>query len=297
MNMNESISINTILLCTVNVLFTIAGTFSNSVVIISFWTSSQLRKKPCHFMILVLSCFDLAVVTVTHPLIISSAIELFNGDYNRAHEHDQIRRFIKTCLYGWSMLALLIMTIERFLGLTYPIFHRTSVTKKRLLYLLAFVWSSMNTLLVLSFRDQVISYTTLITVYMAICLILSLSLNVKMYIIAKTRQRNPIVPAGRETTDGEENKKRFKNISTCCLAFASFCISSFPGMLLTGLRSARKIPEDDAHSLLFLWCVSFVSMNSTFNCLIFFWKNAILRCEGIKIVNRLRRSMNLPRTS
>ena len=275
----------------------IAGTFLNSVVITSFWTSTQLRKKPCHFMILVLSYFDLAVVTVTHPLIISSAVELFNGDYNRAHEHDQIKRFIKTCLYGWSMLALLIMTIERFLGLTYPIFHRASVTKKRLLYTLAFLWSSMNILLVLSFRNQVISYHILITVYMAICLFVSLTLNVKMYIIAKTRRRNPIVSADRESTDGGESKNRFKNISRCCLAFASFCIFSFPGMLFTGLRSAKKIPEDEVYSLLFFWSVSFVSMNSTFNCLIFFWKNTVLRYEGIKIVNRLRRSVNFPRTN
>lgn len=295
MNMNESIlTINTILLYTVNVFFMIAGTFLNAVVITSFGTSSQLRKKACHFMILVLSCFDLAVVTVTHPVIISSTVEFSQGKYSHAHVHDQVKRFIKTCLYGWSMLALLTMTVERFLGITYPIFHRTSVTKKRILYLLAFLWSSLNILLVLSLRDQVISYNTLIIVYMAVCLFLSLSLNVKMYIIAKRRRRNPKVPAGRES-DGEKN--RLKKISTCCLAFACFCISSFPAMLVTGLRSRRMIPDGEMYSLLFLWSITLTSMNSTFNCLIFFWKNAVLRCEGMKMVNRLRRSVNLPRAS
>ena len=56
-----------ICLCVVNGFFTLAGIFLNSVVIISLWKSSQLRRKTCYFMILVLSCFDLGVVMVGHP--------------------------------------------------------------------------------------------------------------------------------------------------------------------------------------------------------------------------------------
>ena len=118
--MNQSDLIDTILLCTVNVLFMLAGIFLNCAVIASVWTSLQLRKKPCYFMILVLSCFDLAVVTVTHPLIISAAVKL-------SHEDDiyyRVKRFIAVRLHGWSTLALFMMTVERFLGLTYPFFHR-----------------------------------------------------------------------------------------------------------------------------------------------------------------------------
>lgn len=120
-------------------------------------------------------------------------------------------------------------------------------------------------------------------------------LNAKMYLIAKTRPRNATVHAVTATSRAAENgiKRRmehFKNISTCSLAFVCFCISSFPAMLVAGLRSARKIPEDDW--LVSLWSMSFVSMNSTINCLVFFWKNPILCSEGVKLVNRLRRSLN-----
>ena len=37
-----------------------------------------------------------------------------------------------------------------------------------------------------------------------------------------------------------------------------------------------------------LWSSTFASMNSTFNCLIFFWRNSILRREGLSVVNALR---------
>ena len=61
----------------------VAGIFLNSVVIISLWRSSQLRKQLCYFMILVLSCFDLAVVTITHPLLIVSTIYFSQEEINK----------------------------------------------------------------------------------------------------------------------------------------------------------------------------------------------------------------------
>jgi hypothetical protein len=33
-----------------------------------------------------------------------------------------------------------------------------------------------------------------------------------------------------------------------------------------------------------LWAKSIVTMNSTFNCLIFYWKNKLLRVEGMRLI-------------
>ena len=136
MNPNNFGKINTLFLCLVNVTFMVAGIFLNTVVIISLRRSSQLPKKLCHFMIFILSCFDLAVVTVAHPVIILSTIFLSNE--GRSELLEQMRYNISGNLYVFSTTALLILNIERLLGLTFPLFHRTSVTKKRLLILQAF---------------------------------------------------------------------------------------------------------------------------------------------------------------
>jgi hypothetical protein len=46
----------------------------------------------------------------------------------------------------------------------------------------------------------------------------------------------------------------------------------------------------DKQFLLFsLWSGTFTSLNSTFNCVTFFWRNSVLRREGMKIVNDFRR--------
>ena len=69
--------INLIFLCVVNGFFTVAGIFLNSGVIIGLWKSPQLRRGNCHFMIFVLSCFDLLVIIVAHPTIILLSIPSF----------------------------------------------------------------------------------------------------------------------------------------------------------------------------------------------------------------------------
>ena len=123
-------------LCVINKIFMVAGIFLNSVVIISLWRSPQLRKQLCYFMILVLSCFDLAVVTITHPIFIVSTIYFSQGEIDEIRE--DTRKSICFAVYGSSLFALLTLNVERFLALTRPFFHQASVTKTRLLRFQAF---------------------------------------------------------------------------------------------------------------------------------------------------------------
>ena len=60
-------SVNLIFVITLNILFFFSGICLNSLVIVSFWRSVQLRKKLCYFSIMVLSCCDLLVVLTTTP--------------------------------------------------------------------------------------------------------------------------------------------------------------------------------------------------------------------------------------
>ncbi len=98
--MELSYFINLIFIFVLDILFFVSGTCLNSLVMLSFWRSSQLRKKLCYFMIMVLSCCGFV------PL-------------------------------SFSLLALLVMNFDRYLATYYPIFYRTSVAKGKLLILLA----------------------------------------------------------------------------------------------------------------------------------------------------------------
>ena len=128
---------NVVFLCIINIFFMVAGIFLNSVVIISLWRSRQLRKKLCYFTILVLSCFDFAVVSIIPPLLITSTIYYYFDEIDKSREERRVS--ITYMLCGLSVTALFTLNAERFLALTCPYFHQRSVTKTKLACFQAFM--------------------------------------------------------------------------------------------------------------------------------------------------------------
>ncbi len=242
-------------------------------------------------MILILSCFDLAAVTINHPVLILSTIS-----WSMKTLHEEIT-IIWSCIFnpiaGFSMISLLTLNIERFLALTYPFFHQTAVTKKRLVLFQAFWMIIILSLSPLVYVYEVIIRNILITVFVLVLLFLFIYLNYKIFIIAKSKRKDDrVTPASTATASGhQERKKRkinLKNISTCSLAVACFFICSSPLIIYSVLRFTETL-TNVRHGWLFnLWSATFVAMNSTFNCLIFFWRNSILRREGMKIAKCFR---------
>ena len=117
--------------------------------IVAHAQSSPLRKKLCHFMIMVLSCFDLFTVTTNYPGVLLYLISWLMGDYDLLLTMGIYLKYsIVFCVF--SVLALLVMSIERYLGAYHPIFHRTSITKRRLLTFLAILLIITTALYIIS---------------------------------------------------------------------------------------------------------------------------------------------------
>ena len=287
--MQKSDIFSVVFLCIINIIFMVAGIFLNSVVIISLWKTSQLRKKVCYFMILVLSCFDLAVVTITHPILIASTIYFSKGEI---HICKDTRNYIFLVLHGSSLFALFTLNVERFLALMCPFSHQASVTKTRLLCFQAFLTVIIVGLspVLLHFNAKMFA-NIVVVVFFLLLLFVFIYLNYKMFKIAKSKREDERVFSTTATSMDENRKTRIlnlKSISTCSLAVGCFIFSSFPQILCSALRLASALSE--RQFLLFnLWTIMFISVNSTFNCVIFFWRNSILRREGMKIVNAFRR--------
>ena len=283
----ESSEMSSVLfLFVINITFMVLGMFLNFVVILSLWRLTALRRKLCYFMILVLSCFDMAVVTVTHPFLIVSLINFSEGKTNRIV--DELRIVISFFLYGSSMFALFTLNAERFLALNCPFFHQASLTRRRLIFFLSFL---MVTVLGLSSSlcfNRKTSANIFTIVFHCVFLILFIYLNYKTFKVAKSKRDEQRNASTSSTTTNEARKEwmlNLKNVSTCSLAVGCFFVCSCPQIIISSLRLASQTSYYDRQVYLSnLWSCTFASLNSTFNCLIFFWKNSILRQEGIKIV-------------
>ena len=276
--------INLIFIFAVNVFFFFSGICLNSLVILSFWRSVQLRKKLCYFMIMVLSCCDLLAVLTNNPLLAFISMSSLTGklDVNARWAHISLRW--ANVFLGFSLFALLVMNFDRYLATSYPIFHRTSVTKRRLLTLLATLIIVEVILNVMCVNDFVISNQVHVVIICIVVFPPMLFMNYKLFLVVRKSRKNKRISS--------EIKKTFssKNISSCLLVVACVVVIFIPVGVYIGLTiKSRKISYTlDNASLAMMWSVTIASMNCTFNCLIFYWKNKVLRTEGLKVLKSIK---------
>ena len=277
--------VNAVVLCVVNAVFTFAGIFLNSVVILSLW-SSQLRKKLCYFMILILACFDLAVVVIVHPLIILEIISFWEttSSIGSVLVNDLI-----PYLFALSCSALLMITLERYLALVHPFPHKRFVTKGRLMIGLVVIQLPFSIIIVLRLNglDLPFQIAFLFAVmYLVLCI-----LNFKLFHIAKTVGKRAVVILGN--LDGSESDSRnvemkkvkvslasLRKISTCLLAVVCYFVCNVPSIVRFGLIHISTDQRHLHNIIMKNWAETFLALNSSLNCLIFFYKNSVLRRHG-----------------
>ena len=276
--------VNLIFILVVNILFFFSGICLNSLVIVSFWRSVQLRKKLCYFTTMVLSCCDLIVVLTAHPVTALVTMLWLTEKMNVYTGWLLIYYKLSHAFLGFSLLALLVMSVDRYLATHYPIFHRTSVTKKKLLTLFAFLVIIGKIVVVMSANNLVIPREAGLLILGIIFIAPMVFINYKLFTVArKSRRNNGMSP---------QIKKSFslKNISSCLLVLACLILISIPSLVYIVLRQTSKKTELtlDITRLARLWTNTATAMNSSFNCLIFYWKNKTLRAEGKKVIKSMK---------
>ena len=279
--MDLNVYIQLIFLCVVNIIFTFSGTVSNTLVIASIWKSSQLRKKLCHFMIMVLSCFDLVAVVTNYPGILLFLIAWLREDYDLFVKIIPIYMNISAIFLVFSLLALLVMNVERYLGAYYPIFHHTSVTRRKLITLLTILSMPSAVMYIISryiFVD--VKYPIYVIIFMVLFVPPFIFVNFKLFAIARKLHRQRAVSPGKKTT------ANLKNISTGLWAVVCFMLLSIPYSFNIAFGLAEK--SKNTMELSRIWPITCITMNCTLNSLIFFWKNKVLHTEGIKILKTLK---------
>ena len=267
-----------------HIIFTFSGIILNTLVIVSIWKSSQLRKKLCHFMIMVLSCSDLATVLTNHSGILVYLISWLIDDSDLLFKMRMYQNYISTFI-AFSFHVLLVMNIERYLGAYYPIFHRTSVTRRRLLSLLAILVFFHITLFAISTDDIIISRTIVLTLCIIVTFPPLVFINFKLFKISReVRRRKATLPEKRTTLN-------LKSISTCLLVAACLVVLSIVAgsSIVFNINIEKNKEAYNIYVMLTgVWVTTIFTMDCTFNSLIFFWKNKVLRIEGMKILKALK---------
>jgi hypothetical protein len=232
-------------------------------------------------MIMVLSFFDFLVVITNHPIVILRLVWWLK-EKNDLFAMLQIYEHFSKWFIGFSILALLVMSIERYLGAYYPFFHRTSLTRRRLLTLLAVLFLLTIPLAILSMNNLVISYGTVLVIFFLSVFPLLAFFNYKLFVISRRVRR-----VNTSSPDVSTLHLNLKNISTCLLTVACYFVTFLPAIFYISFDFAEKSTSENTRMAL-LWTNTVGCANSTLNCLIFFWKDDVLRREGIKTIKALK---------
>ena len=258
--------INLISIFAVNVFFFFSGICLNSLVILSFWRSVQLRKKLCYFMIMVLSCCDLLAVLTNNPLTTLIMMLWLTGKVDGNARWAYIALRWTNLFLGFSLFALLVMNFDRYLATSYPIFHRTSVTKGRFLTLLATLIIVDVILKVMTVNDFVISGQVHILILCIFPIPSMLFINYKLFLVVRKSRKNKRISPDTKTTFS------LKNISSCLLVVACVVVVSIPAGVYIGLtiNSTETTHTLDNANLALIWTRAIALMNCTFNLLIFY---------------------------
>jgi hypothetical protein len=235
-------------------------------------------------MIMVLSCCDLFAVLTNNPLtalVVTMSWLTGKLDVNARWFHISISS--TNIFLGFLLFALLVMSFDRYLATSYPIFHRTSVTKRRLLTLLAILNIVQVILEVMSVSDVIPDQVHGLMLFILLIPAM-LFINYKLFLVVRKSRKNKRI--------SPDMKKSFslKNISSCLLVAACVVVMSIPMGVYIGLKINSPETKDtlDNASLAWNWARTTASMNCTFNCLIFYWKNKVLRIEGLKVLKSMK---------
>ena len=222
--------INLIFIFAVNVFFFFSGICLNSLVILSFWRSVQLRKKLCHFMIMVFSCCDLLTVLTNNTLMAFISMSWLTGKLDGNARWAYISLRSTGIFLGFSYFALLVMNFDRYLATSYPIFHRTSVTKGRLLTLLAILIIVDVILAMMSVNNFLISRQVHMLILCILLIPAMLFIDYKLFLVVRKSRKNKRI--------SPEMKKTFslKNISSCLLVVACVVVISIPTFVYIGSK-------------------------------------------------------------
>ena len=285
--LSKKLLINHIFAIVFNGFLIIPTILLNTVAIITIWKSSQLRSKPCYFIILVQSAVDLAVGVVSIPLFIFYLWSRLAG--NAKHCYVAFFAFQSTLLpLGLSTIILTALTLERYIAIVHPYSYNGEVTKKRLLFFIGscFVFEfSVFALSVSGFQSLLELYAVIKMTLVFLFIAFSYT---KIYLVVRKISRSQCIPQDPSSNENLTRMKLFlreiRQAKACFIVVICFCALSFlpPTTVIPFSPLLGKFEELAIEA----WIVTFGLLNSSINTVIFFWTKTMFKKEAFKIFKR-----------
>ena len=262
-----------------NIIQTLLIIVLNYAAIHAFYKSSQLRRKTTFFIVMVLSANDLVIGLVVEPLFLIHLSREISGNENCV----VFLSFLLTgrLLQPFSIVTFLALNFGIYLSVIHPIFHRTKVTNRRILYLLIVLWSLFiikQYLFVFVLSKNTVSL--ILTGLMTFSMFALVFMHVRIFVTVYKRRR--IEPS----VHGEMTLLRGVRDAKSCIAVLLCTVCCYlPSSIEIGLNEMTV----QVVALFVPWATTVFLSASVLNSVIFYWRNAILRKHAKSILRNFSR--------
>ena len=272
----------------INIFLTISTIFLNSITIMAYRRSTLLRSKKSYFLIMLLSVNDLLVGLFANASFVLVLINVVIG-----HPKCEIYiMFYYECyfLVAMSTTTLFGLNVERYFCILHPFYHRTKMTKSKLLKMIAGFWFIAITLrlptlvygkimnILTSALFLLIAFSTL---YIYAAIFIAVRKKPQLTETLETEKRITEARIQEEQENKKENLQNIKMAKSCAIVVGLVFTCNIP------MAVTKFLPDSNFVTLLSSWSATIVLSASSMNSLVFFWKNLVLRKEVKQLFKNL----------
>ena len=258
----------------------------NAMVMIAVKTSPRLKSN-YHILLASLAGTDLMTGGLAQPLVVAAQIYRLSGnsaDFYQVCLLDNISRIISVLCITASILHLMLLSVERYVTITYPYKYLEIITKRRLISSAVFVWSFAALTVALSVKD-IFTFS-----FRAFTMVFSISIlvffQIAVYREARIQMRKiKSQQVSREAREVFFKEKKAMNTTTVIIGVVLF---SFLPIILQRFMFISLLSSPAIKLVTEYACRSLVLCNSVCNPLIYCARNREFR----KAFERLLRRQN-----
>lgn len=269
-----------IVICTLELPMAVFTVLGNCCVIYVIYRCPSLHRNH-NYMLVTVAATDLITGLVTQPLYVTTILQEIKEDVNC----DLKEALAAFNLLGnlTSLLALMMLSLERVLAVKLPFWYNTRVTPKRLLFLVVCGWV-LALLLVLTPYLAAVAHKTRMRVgivFQILSFVIIVIMSLFMYRMAR-RHENQIAAHLPVSVDGhwQIQQRERKALKTTVAVLGALVLCQIPMFTSSFLFRIKVFDEQDF--AVALWPAgTLMHLNSSLNFCIYGWRNVDIR-EKIK---------------
>ena len=261
-------------------MLTIAAIFLNACAVMTIWKTPGLREKLSDFTIMMQSTIDMWHGVLTMP--VTTYLMLSESTGTGSCWVTYICKTLSTFIILFSFTTFSALNHERYMGVCHPIIHRTQLRKGHLLKFVVVVC------LLQGCAPASMLYNNQIPRFVIgfFCL---LFLAHTVFVYVKIVRAIQLKARARENQQGAKGKRKLvqylqeiKATKTCFLIVICCILCYLPAAI--AFSNALKIDSIIKTLLLRRGCVVLLSLKSSLNSIILFWKNKKMRVHAKKLL-------------